>query len=223
MALFQFCRKHCWKLVTLVVLMAAAIFFINFAMVRSAGNLLYKDSSTVPDNDVGLVLGTGPILGNGEPNWHFKVRIDAAAKLYYDGKVKHLLLSGDNHTQGYDEPTEMKMALVKKGVPESAMTLDYAGFRTLDSVVRAKKIFGQQRVTIVTEEFHAARAIFLARHSGLDSVVFCADSLPMKWAVRVELREIGARIKAVLDVYVFHRGPRFLGEKAPINLAAKVD
>jgi SanA protein len=172
----------------------------------------------LPPREVGLVLGTSPRLSNGKLNWHFKVRVDAAAKLYTAGKVHHLLLSGDNHIQGYDEPTEMKETLLKLGVPESVMTLDYAGFRTLDSVARAHAIFGLQTVTIVTEDFHAHRSIFLAEHSGVNAVVFCADSLGAKWSARSKIREAGARVKAALDIYVLHTKPKFLGDKIEIKV-----
>ena len=217
---FPFLKRHWAKLIGVFLALGLAVFLINLNMVRSANDAIFKDAATIPQNEVGLVLGTIARLNSGNDNWHFKVRIDAAAQLYYAGKVTHLLLSGDNHTLGYDEPTEMKNALLKKGIPESAMTLDYAGFRTLDSVVRAKEIFGQKKITIITEEFHAARSVFLAKHFGLDSVVFCAEGLPMNWSARAELREVGARVKAALDVYVFHRGPKFLGEKIPIKVAA---
>src|SRR5204862_7461680 len=133
----------------------------NLWMIHAARQYIYADVATVPHNDVALVLGTGPFTAKGNTNLHFVVRINAAAKLIQSGKVKHLLLSGDNHIRGYDEPTEMKNALVKLGVPDSAVTLDYAGLRTLDSMERARKIFGQTNLTIVTEDFHAARSVFL--------------------------------------------------------------
>ena len=134
------------------------------------------------------------------------------------GKVKHLLLSGDNRRKDYDEPTDMKLALLAQGIPESAMTLDYAGFRTLDSVVRARKVFGQTRVTLITDDFHAPRAVFLARHTGLDAVAFSAGPVSLKSSARSRVRELGARVKAVLDIYVLHTRPRFLGAPIVVNV-----
>src|SRR4051812_44765415 len=109
----------------------------------------YSAVSKIPENEVGLVLGTSPTLGTWQ-NPYFEGRMDAAAKLYHAGKVRHLLLSGDNGTRGYDEPTAMKDALISRGIPESALHLDYAGFRTLDSMARAQAVFGVRELTIIT-------------------------------------------------------------------------
>jgi SanA protein len=134
------------------------------------------------------------------------------------GKVKHLLVSGDNHAVGYDEPSDMKQAVLALGVPESAVTLDYAGFRTLDSIVRAKEVFGQTKLTIVTDRFHAYRAVFIARHCGIEAVAYCSAEVPVKWSAEARLRECGARVKAVLDLFVLNTHPRFLGPKEEIRV-----
>ena len=216
-------KKHWGKIAAASVLSFAVVLFTSWWMVRSTSNRVFQDAKTIPANDVGLVLGTSPRLKSGAVNWHFKVRMEAAAKLFREGKVQHLLVSGDNHILGYDEPTEMRDALVKLGVPEPAITLDYAGFRTLDSVVRAKAIFGQQKITIITEDFHAHRSAFLAQHFGVDAVVFCAQPLDAKWTVRMQIRELGARCKAALDAYVLHTKPKFLGDKIEIKLSRRPD
>lgn len=104
-------------------------------------------------------------------------------------------------------------------VPPAAMTLDYAGFRTLDSVVRAQKVFGQKRVTIITDDFHVARAVFLARHEGLDAVAFTSAKVSTLFSARTRIREVGARVKAALDVYVLHTRPHFFGEPVEIQIA----
>src|SRR3954469_12537817 len=127
-------KKHWGKIALVSSLSVAAVLFTSWWMVYSTSDRVFQDRKAIPANDVGLVLGTSPRLKSGNINWHFKVRMDAAAKLFRERKVQHLLVSGDNHILGYDEPTEMKDALVKLGVPETAITLDYAGFRTLDSV-----------------------------------------------------------------------------------------
>ncbi len=203
-----------------------AIFFLFLALVVTTANLwmvcaarpyIYADVAAVPRNDVALVLGTGPLTAAGHTNLHFVVRVNAAAALLKSGKAKHLLVSGDNHIRNYDEPTEMQNALLKLGVAKSQITLDYAGLRTLDSMERARKIFGQTKLTIVTEDFHAARSIFLARHFGIEPVVFCGEKLPPVWTRNMELREVAARVLAVCDVYVWHRGARHLGEPIPIS------
>jgi len=206
-------KRHWRKLAVAALGAAVVVGTLNIWLVKSCSAAVYRDISTLPSHDVGLVLGTIRLLRSGSVNPHFQARIDAAAALYRAGRVKHLLLSGDNHRRGYDEPTDMKEALLAKGVPESAMTLDYAGFRTLDSVVRAKKVFGQTKLTLITDDFHAPRAVFLSRHSGIDAVAFSAEPVSMNRSIRSRVRELAARVKAVLDVYVLHTRPKFLGER----------
>lgn len=192
--------------------------FSNLYIVSSSAPFVFHESAALPENSVGLVLGTTPRLAGGAVNPHFKNRIDAAAFLYHTGKVKHLLVSGDNHLREYNEPVAMKSALMAEGVPESAMTLDYAGLRTLDSVVRAREIFGQSKLTIITDEFHAYRAVFLSKKHGIDAVAYCSEDIPFEVSARARMREYGARIKAVLDLYILHAQPKFLGEKIEIKL-----
>lgn len=193
--------------------------FCNLWILRTARGRMYECSGNVPAGNVALVLGTGRLSGDGRfLNPHFTHRIAAAAELYHAGKVKHLLVSGDNHKHGYDEPTDMKEALLARGVPEPAITLDYAGFRTLDSVVRAKEVFGQNRLVVVSEPFHNARALFLCRRYGIDAVAFNAEPVSTRVSRWAHLREYLARVKAVLDVYVFQTRPKFLGEKVKISL-----
>jgi len=134
--------------------------------------------------------------------------------------VDFVLASGDNHRRGYDEPTAMKQALIMAGVPESRVFCDYAGFTTLDSIVRAKRVFGQDAVTVISQQFHNERAIYLADHCGLDAVGYNAPDVPTTAATRlVYLREIASRIRAVWDVHVAHRQPHFLGD--PVQIAAR--
>ncbi|MBI3879771.1 MAG: YdcF family protein [Verrucomicrobia bacterium] len=214
------------RVATAILLAAIAVAttiatLFNWWVVRGGDASVFTDISTLPANDVGLVLGTAPTVKGGRTNLHFRNRIAAAAELWRVGKVKHLLLSGDNHTATYDEPTAMKGALLALGVPERAMTLDYAGVRTLDSVVRARKVFGQARLTLITDDFHAHRAVFLARHSGVEAVVFCSERVPASWSFRSRAREVAARCLAALDVFVFRRGPHFLGEPVEIQIAAQ--
>lgn len=217
-------RKRLLKLFLAAAICAAiatiGVLALNEWIVRSTRQFVFTDKAALPQNDVALVLGTGKLLrGSGRINPHFRKRIEAAAELYHAGKVKHLLLSGDNHIAGYDEPTDMAEALLALDVPPSAMTLDYAGFRTLDSVVRAKKVFGQSQVTIVTDDFHAARSVFLARHEGLDAVAYCSAKVSTRFSARSRVREVGARVKAALDVYVLNTKPHFLGEPVQIQIA----
>jgi SanA protein len=134
----------------------------------------------------------------------------AAARLYQSGKVRRLLLSGNSHADGddFDEPAEMRAALLYLGVPESAITLDHASTRTLDSIVRAKEVFGLNHLTIITDDFHTYRALFLSNYYGLDAVAFSSLDIPFEESKKARVREWVARVKAVLDVYVLHTQPR---------------
>ncbi len=194
---------------------------LNFWVVASTQSRIFADINRLPENDVGLVLGTSRFTANGLTNLHFKARTQAAARLYQAGKVKHLLLSGDNRSKGYDEPTSMKEALLKLGVPESAITLDYAGLRTLDSMVRAKEIFSLRNVTVITDDFHVNRAVFLGARYGIDTIAFPSEEAPLEIALSTRLREVGARVKAVMDIYLLDTQPRFLGEKVEIKIAGQ--
>jgi SanA protein len=170
----------------------------------------------VPARRVGLLLGTGKTTRGGWSNPHFVNRVQAAAELYRAGKIERILVSGDNHVKGYDEPTDMKDALVATGVPEQAIALDYAGFRTFDSIVRAKKVFGVSDCTVISDRFHNYRSLFIARRYGIDAVAYCAEDVPLRYSVKTKVRECAARLKAVLDLYVLHTKPHFLG--APVTI-----
>ncbi len=182
----------------------ALVFGCNIWIIASTRSQIFYDVSSIPFNDDGLVLGTGKLVEKGRVNQHFVQRIDAAAALYRAGKVKRLILSGD---KGYDEPMEMKRALLQRGVPESVLILDNFGSRTLDSVVRARDVFKCARLTIISERFHDFRALFLSRYFGIDAVAFAPDNLSVSWMVRPMAREYLARVKAVLDLYVLNTKP----------------
>jgi SanA protein len=203
-----------------VVLAAVGGSTINWIIVRQAVGRIFGDAATTPANDVALVLGTAPTVGEGRwKNPFFENRMDAAATLFRAGKVRHLLVSGDNGRREYDEPTAMRSALVARGIPEHVITLDYAGFRTLDSIVRAHAVFGQTKLTIVSDDFHLPRALFLAKAAGLDAIGVASQRVPNQWSRKTRAREIAARIAAWLDVSLLHTKPRFFGPKVPIEIA----
>jgi len=203
----------------LLLMLAAVIGACQWIVTRAGRDRLYDKVGNVPVCEVGLLLGTSDKQANGNNNPFFDNRITAAAELYKAGKVRHLLVSGDNCRKGYDEPALMKNALLAAGVPDTAMTVDCAGFRTLDSVVRAKKVFGLTRFTIISQRFHNQRALLIARHEGLDAIGFCAADIRLRYGLKTQIREAFARVKAVLDLYVLHTGPRFLGPLIKIPLA----
>ena len=138
--------------------------------------------------------------------------IDAAVELYKAGKINYILISGDNRKEEYNEPEEMKKALMQKGVPEKSIYLDYAGFRTLDSVVRAKEVFGQTRLTIISQRFHNERAIYLAEKNGITAIGFNARDVDVYAGLKTNIRELFARVKMFIDLAI-DKQPHFLGEK----------
>lgn len=177
----------------------------------SASGRLYDVPADVPLRDVAVVLGTSPKVAGGRPNVLYEARIDAAAQLYTAGRVKCLLVSGDNGDLRYNEPTRMRADLIRRGIPAKDVVCDYAGFRTLDSIVRAQKVFGQDRYVIVSQPFHNERAVYLARQRGIDAIAYNAVEAPLGPALW--MRERFARFTAILDVNVFNRQPRFLGKR----------
>lgn len=205
----------------LVALAAGLTLVVNRTCQHVTAGRIFTSIETAPVNEVGLVLGTSKLTRRGKPNLHFNHRIVAAAALYRAGKVHHLLVSGDNHTASYDEPADMRDALIAAGVPAQAITCDYAGFRTLDSVIRAQAIFNLQRCTIISEAFHCPRAVWIARQHGLAAVAFAAPDVGLKsWSLRADVREQLARDWCAVDLYLLHRSPKFLGPKEPILLSA---
>ncbi len=204
--------------IILTVLSIAFVWISNVWIVRTSNNKVFNDVSNIPSNDVGLLLGTVRYLKSGYENLYFKYRIQAATELYKAGKIKHILVSGDNHKHGYNEPEDMQQALVEAGVPIEHITLDFAGFRTLDSVVRCKEVFSQNKYTIISQPFHNQRAVFIAQAYDMDVIAFNAADVPQAYGRKTRLREIFAKVKAVLDVYVLRTTPKFLGKKEHIPL-----
>lgn len=190
----------------------------NIWIVQQTKKQIYSEIAAIPENEVGLVLGTSKYFANGSGNLFFKYRIQAAAQLFRAAKIKHIIVSGDNHVPEYNEAKDMKKALLAEGIPDSCITLDYAGFRTLDSVVRCKKVFGQNKFTIISQEFHNQRALFISRHYDIEAVAFNAQAVPEELSVNTIFREYFAKFKAVLDIYILHQEPKFLGDPIKINV-----
>lgn len=195
----------------------ASVLAARVLIARAARDKTYSDVSLIPHRRVALVLGCPKRLYGGWSNPFFENRMTAAAELYHSGKVDFLVVSGDNHIQSYDEPLDMKNTLVEMGVPKDRIYLDYAGLRTLDSVVRVKQIFLQDNVTIVSQNFHNQRAIFLASHHGIDAIGFDAPDVAPPYGFKTLVREQFAKVKAVLDVYVLHTQPHFLGGRIMVG------
>ena len=201
-------------------LLAVGVGAIGYAAHRiehTCVSAVKADISSLPHERVGLVLGCGPVLHSGAPNPFFENRIAAAAAVFQAHKVDYLLLSGDNHVSAYDEPTAMKNALLRLGIPEERLVLDCAGFSTLDSIVRAKKVFGLSEFCIITQRDHALRALYIARANGIEAVAYPAKDLSMVSGLRNHVRESLARVRTLLDVHVWGRKPHFLGARIEIG------
>ncbi len=201
--------KRFWKVTSLLLLwLFLVIIACNVQVVQETKKLLYNEIAEVPARKLGLLLGTNPYLKNGTPNKYFLYRVEAAVQLYQAGKIAYILVSGDNHREDYNEPEEMKKALMRKGIPEDRILLDYAGFRTLDSVVRAKEVFGAEDFVAISQRFHNERALFLAKHYGIEGIGFNAQDVTAYYGIKTRLRECLARTKLFVDLW-FKVQPKF--------------
>lgn len=213
----MFFLKRVLRMGVFVVLgILVTVLLTNLWVVKSTQAEVLTDFELLPDSGVALVLGTSHRLVDGTPNPFFHNRMATAAQLYKEGKIVHFIVSGDNRTKYYNEPMEMQKALIKLGVPSESITLDYAGLRTLDSIVRCKEIFGQSKITIITQPFHSYRALFISKYYEMQAVALVAEEPNMERALPVYVREYLARTKAILDLYVLGTTPRHLGNKEPI-------
>jgi len=199
----------------LFILPLAAILVCDALIEKGAEGKTYYDIKQLPKNKVGLVLGTSSKLMQGGNNPYYTNRVTAAIALYKAGKIDYILVSGDNATPYYNEPSTFKKDLLLGGIPEEKIFLDYAGFRTLDSMVRAKEVFGLDSVTVISQKFQNERAIFLAERKGLKAIGFNADDIEGSEGLKVQLREYFARVKVFLDL-MLNTEPRFYGDKIAI-------
>ncbi|MBA4388220.1 MAG: protein SanA [Verrucomicrobia bacterium] len=190
---------------------------------RAARGQTYSDAASIPHRRVGVLLGCVQRLSDGRANLFFNHRIAAAAQLFNARKIDYIIVSGDNHTVGYDESTAMKNALMAAGVPAGNIYCDFAGFRTLDSVVRAREVFGQTSFTLISQEFHNQRAIYIARGKGLDAIGFNAKDVNSRHSIKTMIREQFARVRTVLDVNLLGTRPKFLGPRIEIGEVARDD
>ncbi len=198
------------------VLTLIASYLINHHIDSAYNDRVYSDPQRIPHNHVALLLGTAKSF-NGRDNLYFSTRIEAAADLYHANKIDKIIVSGDNSRKDYDEPTDMQQALIQKGVKASDIYLDYAGFRTLDSVIRLKKIFKTRKATIISQKTHCQRALFIATQNGIDAIAYSAQDVIHPGKIMLQIREYLARVKAWLDVFVLHKSPRFLGRTVTID------
>ena len=195
-----------------VVVLLGVVGYANVTAIWKSRGLLFDDVSQVPPTQVGLVFGTTDRV-NGQENPYFRYRIDAAVKVWNAGKLKTLIVSGDNRSAYYNEPEKMKQALIAQGIPGNRIICDFAGLRTLDSVVRAKEIFGTTSILFISQRFQNERAIYLAKANGIDACGFNARDVELGVGLKTKVREVGARVKMWLDVNFLNTRPTHLGKK----------
>lgn len=200
-------------------LLGGALVFVglNAWMVQRSRSRVATVPAEVPVTPLALVLGTSKTLASGRVNSHWKGRMDAAAALWKAGRIKHILVSGDNRRADYNEPRDMRDGLVERGIPVSAITLDYAGLRTLDSVIRAQEIFGIHRCVIVSDDFHLPRAIWLADRRGMEVTGFHGPALPWDLSGKSRTREWLARINATLEEWILRTEAKHYGDRQYIR------
>ena len=204
-------------LIWAVALVSGVMLLINNWVINNSEAYVYSNWSLLPDNEVGIVLGCSPYARNGRPNPQFYGRIEAAVQLYQLGKIKKIIVSGANPDSTYNEPRQMWRELTKAGIPSQAITMDFAGVRTFDSISRAQAVFNLERMTVITQEYHAYRAVFIAKKLGIRVAGYAATSDSIGFFSRTYLREVFARVKAVLDLYVLSTEPKFLGGPEAVN------
>ena len=209
-------RTILWILLVPVLAALALIFTCDGIISHAAKGRCYESTDDIPHNKAALVLGTSSKLAGGRPNAYFTYRIRAAVELYNAGKVDCIVVSGDNRHASYNEPREMNRALLAAGIPESKIFMDYAGFRTLDSVVRMDTIFSQNSFTVVSQRFHIERALYIARSRGLDAIGYSATDVNRFYGFRTRCREYLARVKMFIDLLT-HKEPHFGGEKIELD------
>lgn len=206
--------RRFWKLLLGgIILFTSTLLLCNYWVEKQAQGLTYDNIQEIPNNPTGLVLGTSKKVRGGNENLYFKHRMEAAADLFNAGKIKFIIVSGDNKLMEYNETRDMRKALIAMGIPEDRIIEDFAGFRTLDSVLRAKEVFGQDSITIISQEFHNERAIFIAKNHDIYALGFNAKEAPQRYGSFTITREYFARVKAVIDVYILEKMPKFYKDK----------
>jgi SanA protein len=205
-------KTFTYLVITLVIVIIGA----NTVILLGGNSSICLEPESCPSKNVALVLGTSKLNMDGQPNQFFENRLTAAFTLYQTGTVKHIIVSGDNRSKYYNEPRDMFNRLIELGVPKDAITLDYAGLRTLDSIIRCKLVFGENDVIIVTQKYHGYRALWIAKHHDINAVIFAAKS-PEDVGNSVYVREWLARPLALIDLYLLNRQPKHLGDKIELT------
>jgi SanA protein len=217
-------RKWLNLLIRVTFLVSITGFTIYFFAIELSDRITFHATQHTSDSleelphcKVGIVLGTSKWVETGRINKYFQYRIEAAVKLFESGKVDYILVSGDNGTLAYNEPREFRNMLIEAGIPEDRIYLDFAGFRTFDSMVRAKEVFGQEKFIVISQAFQNERAVFIARSKGIEAYGFNAQNVSVAGGWLTRQREKLARLKVYLDLYILNTKPKYLGEEIQIG------
>ena len=193
-------KKRKIILLCLVTVLLIAVLSCYLLVCINAKGKTFNDVQDIPFNETGLLLGTSPVTSNGEHNYYFDERIKATATLYHSGKIKRIIASGGDYSDngGCNELIAMRDSLIKQGVPDSLISLDYQGTRTLHSITKVKDLGS---ITIISQKYHNERAIYLAEHYGLQAIAYNA-TMPniAKKKIRNISREFLARVKLFIDL-----------------------
>lgn len=209
-------KLFCGIILILTALLIVVILWANLTINTQTKHCIYAEVDSIPYSYTGLLLGTSKYLKNGDLNPYFKNRILATVQLYKAGKIKNIVISGDNGQKDYNEPEDMKNELIKAGIPEKRIYLDFAGFRTFDSVYRMNEIFGQNSFTIISQKFHNQRAVYITKVLGLNAIGYNAADVDAYYGFKTNIREKFARVKVFIDV-ILDKKPKFSGEKIKID------
>jgi SanA protein len=211
-------RKPLLRILMMVTIISMVIVvYCNWAVSKAAQGKLFNRVSDIPFNKVGLLLGTSKLLADGRVNLYYQYRIQAALELYKAGKIQYIIVSGDNGQEGYNEPEQMRNDLLQSGVDVDHIVLDYAGFRTFDSMVRLREVFGQTRATIISQQFHNGRALYIAFKESITAIAYNAEDVKASAGFKTLLRERLARVKVFVD-YLIGKQPKYLGPKVKLPL-----
>lgn len=204
-------------MIAAICLLLVFVLSVNAYVDHVTKGQLYSDVNKIPKNKVGVLLGTAKYKDKVRNivNPVYQYRIDAAVALYMAGKVDFIIVSGDNSTVYYDEPLLMKNDLIARGVPPEKIYMDNAGFRTLDSILRCKYVFGQEKFTIISQAFHNSRAVYIANNKHIETVAFNAADGNSLWDFFL-FREKFARVKMLYDLFS-NKGARYYGDKIDIK------
>ena len=206
-------RRVTSGLLLFAIMLLTVILYCNHAVKSQTAAYIYKSVADLPVMKTALVPGTSEKLRSGSDNPYFENRIAATVQLYNHHKISYIVVSGDNRSTGYNEPADMKRALMLRGIPKEKIYTDYAGLRTFDSVVRCKAIFGQDSIIVVSQRFQNERAVFIANHKGIYALAFDAKDVSFSFGIQVQLRELLARVAVFTDLFLLQTQPHHLGNK----------